>query len=71
MFFHRRNILQQVKSLVPSGKKVMINLDSNHTHDHVFRELEPYAPMTTINSQWVVFDTVVEDLPIDYKWDRP
>jgi cephalosporin hydroxylase len=65
------NIVNQVKSLVPSGKKVMICLDSNHTHDHVLRELELYAPLTSVNSYCVVFDTVVEDLPVDYKWERP
>ena len=41
-------------------------LDSNHTHEHVFKELELYAPFVTIGSYIVVFDTIVEDLPDGY-----
>jgi cephalosporin hydroxylase len=54
------------------GKKtVLVCLDSNHTHDHVLAELEAYAPMTTVGSYCVVFDTVVEDLPKALSGDRP
>lgn len=45
------------------GKRVLVVLDSNHTHDHVLAELEAYAPMVSVGSYCVVFDTVVEDLP--------
>ena len=38
-------------------------LDSNHTHDHVLRELELYAPLVTRDSYLIVFDTLIEDLP--------
>ena len=44
-------------------KRVLVCLDSNHTHDHVLAELEAYAPLTTVGSYCVVFDTIVEDLP--------
>ena len=46
-------------------------LDSNHTHDHVLAELQAYAPMTSVGSYCIVFDTVVEDLPADMFPDRP
>ena len=49
----------------------MVILDSNHTHDHVLAELELYAPMTSVGSYCVVFDTIVEDLPADMYPDRP
>jgi cephalosporin hydroxylase len=50
-----------------SGKKtILVSLDSNHTHEHVLRELELYAPFVTTGSYIVVFDTIVEDLPDDY-----
>ena len=40
-------------------------------HEHVFAELEAYAPLTTVGSYCVVFDTVVEELPKALSGDRP
>lgn len=45
------------------GKRVMVCLDSLHTHDHVSRELELYSPLVTKGCYLVVFDTCIEDLP--------
>lgn len=42
---------------------VMVVLDSDHTHAHVLRELELYAPLVTRGSYLIVFDTLIEDLP--------
>ncbi|HQU87930.1 MAG TPA: cephalosporin hydroxylase family protein [Denitromonas sp.] len=53
------------------GKKVMVVLDSNHTHEHVLGELERYAPLTSPGSYCVVMDTVVEDMPASLFGDRP
>lgn len=50
---------------------VLLVLDSNHTHDHVRRELDLYAPLVTVGSYCVVFDTIVEQLPEDLIGDRP
>jgi len=44
-------------------RAVMVILDSDHTHAHVLRELELYAPLVTRGSYLVVFDTLIEDLP--------
>jgi cephalosporin hydroxylase len=49
---------------------VMVVLDSDHTHAHVLRELELYAPLVTRGSYLVVFDTVIEDMPDDFFADR-
>ena len=38
-------------------------LDSNHTHEHALAELKAYAPLVSVGSYCVVFDTVIEDLP--------
>lgn len=54
-----------------ADKRVLVVLDSNHTHDHVLAELEAYAPFVGIGSYCVVFDTVVEDLPPGMYPDRP
>lgn len=54
------------------GKTTVVFLDSNHTHDHVLAELRAYAPLVSVGSYCVVFDTFVEDMPDDYVWtDRP
>lgn len=54
-----------------AGKRVLVVLDSNHTHAHVLAELEAYAPLVAPGSYCVVFDTVVEDMPPDAFPDRP
>jgi len=65
-------IISEVKQYVEGQKKVIVVLDSNHTHDHVLKELELYSPFVTIGSYIIVFDTIVEDLPKNYFSDpRP
>jgi cephalosporin hydroxylase len=51
--------------------RVLVALDSNHTHAHVMKELELYSPFTSIGSYCIVFDTIVETLPADMFPDRP
>jgi cephalosporin hydroxylase len=64
-------IIDQVKEKAKGKQKILVCLDSNHTHDHVFAELEAYAPLTSVGSYCVVFDTVIQDMPADMFHDRP
>ena len=64
-------IFRQVSEKSKYKKRILICLDSNHTHEHVLAELELYAPLTTVGSYCVVFDTVVEDMPKELAGDRP
>lgn len=64
-------IVEQVRQIAAPYRKVLVCLDSNHTHDHVLAELEAYASLTSVGSYCVVFDTVVEDLPKEMFPDRP
>lgn len=64
-------IIEQVKAKAEGKQKILVFLDSNHTHDHVLAELKAYAPLTSVDSYCVVFDTVIEDLPADMFGDRP
>jgi cephalosporin hydroxylase len=65
------DIVTQVRQFAAKFKRVLVCLDSNHTHDHVLAELKAYAPLVTSGSYCVVFDTVVEDMPADMFPDRP
>ena len=64
-------IIAQVVAKAKDKQKVMVCLDSNHSHAHVLAELQAYAPLTSIGSYCVVFDTVVEDMPGELAGDRP
>jgi cephalosporin hydroxylase len=64
-------IAKKVFALAKGRKKILIVLDSMHTHDHVARELELYSPLVSSGSYLVVFDTIIEDLPADFFPDRP
>lgn len=65
------DIIAQVHAVAAKYSRVLVCLDSNHTHDHVLAELNAYAPLTSTGSYCVVFDTVVEDLPKEMFPDRP
>lgn len=64
-------IISQVKEIAIGFKRILVSLDSNHTHEHVLAELEAYAPLVTAGSYCVVFDTIIEDLPTDSFSNRP
>jgi cephalosporin hydroxylase len=64
-------IIEQVKEVARGYQRVLVCLDSNHTHDHVLAELEAYAPLVSVGSYCVVFDTLIEDMPKEMFPDRP
>ena len=66
-----QSVIDQVKKHVKPEHRVMVILDSNHTHDHVLEELRLYSDLTTKDCYLVVMDTVVDDMPKDYFPDRP
>jgi cephalosporin hydroxylase len=64
-------IIAQVSATAANFNKVLVCLDSNHTHAHVLAELQAYAPLTSVGSYCCVFDTVIEDMPKEMFPDRP
>jgi cephalosporin hydroxylase len=64
-------IVEQVHAVAANYSCVLVCLDSNHTHDHVLAELEAYAPLTSVGSYCVAFDTLIEDMPKEMFPDRP
>jgi len=65
------SIVEQVKAKAAGKQSVLVCLDSNHTHDHVLAELCAYAPLVTLNSYCIVFDTLIDDMPASMFSDRP
>ena len=66
-----KNIARQVYDFAKNKKRIMVLLDSMHTHGHVLKELEFYSSLVTKESYLVVFDTIIEDMPEDFFPDRP
>jgi len=64
-------VIEQVYNISRGYRKIMVLLDSMHTHDHVMAELEAYAPLVSGESYCVVFDTIIEDMPEAASSDRP
>jgi len=61
----------QVRQIAKGYNRVLVCLDSNHTHEHVLDELHAYAPLVSVGSYCVVFDTLIEDMPSDLFPNRP
>lgn len=61
-----KETLENVSQHTAGKSKILVTLDSNHTHEHVMKELELYSPFVSVDSYMVVFDTIVEDLPEGY-----
>ena len=64
-------IITQVNKIAEGKEKILIILDSLHTHEHVLKELQLYSPMVTNGSYLIVLDTAIEDVPEDLFSDRP
>ena len=65
------DVVAQVRQVAKGFKRVLVCLDSNHTHNHVLAELEAYAPLVTPGSYCVVFDTVIDEMPDGTYPNRP
>ena len=63
--------LAQVKVLLGGPRKVMVMLDSYHTHEHVLNELRSYAPFIEKGQYLICGDTVVERIPPQLHRTRP
>ena len=64
-------VSKKIINLANNYKKNLVMLDSNHTHDHVLRELEIYSKLVSPGSYLIVFDTVIENMPASYFDNRP
>ena len=65
------DVIERVHKKASEFQRILVCLDSNHTHEHVLAELEAYASLVSLDSYCVVFDTIIEDLPDDMFPERP
>jgi cephalosporin hydroxylase len=64
-------IVEEVRARAAQCERVMVVLDSDHTHDHVLGELRTYGPLVSVDQHLVVADTFVEDIPPQSHRPRP
>lgn len=61
-----KDIINQVYKIANKNKKILVILDSNHSHDHVLSELNAYSKLVKKGSYLIVFDTSINDIPKKY-----
>lgn len=67
-----KNLIRNLMLFREGGYRFLVILDSNHTHNHVLKELQLYAPLVSVGSYIVVFDTAIEFYGhLDKNQDRP
>lgn len=64
-------IIKKIQKIVKRHKNIMVCLDSLHTQEHVFKELDAYSKFVSIGNYLVVFDTIIEYLPKGFFKNRP
>ena len=65
-----KETISKVEKTVQGKKKILVILDSNHTHEHVIAELQHYSKFVNKNSYLIVLDTIIEDMPQNFFKDR-
>jgi cephalosporin hydroxylase len=65
------DVLAVVRDHVQGKQRVMVVLDSDHSHDHVLSELRAYGPLVSLGQFLVVADTMVEEMPTPEHRARP
>jgi cephalosporin hydroxylase len=72
-----KTIVEQVKSRVRPGEKVLVLLDSNHSKAHVLQELDAYSALVSIGSYIVATDGIMnlvaglDRTSPDFAWNNP
>ncbi len=65
------DVVSRVSEIAGRVERVLVILDSNHSHEHVLGELRAYGPLVSLGSYCVVFDTIIAELPDADFGERP
>jgi cephalosporin hydroxylase len=65
------SVFEIIRNQIPEDSRVLLVLDSNHTHDHVYEELNLWSPLVRKDSYIIVSDTIVELIPEQGHRPRP
>ena len=65
------NVITHVRESLTEDDRVMVLMDSNHTHDHVLDELRAFGPIVSTGQYAIVTDTVIENIPEQTHRPRP
>jgi len=64
-------VVRQVKAIASKYRRVMVVLDSLHTHEHVIAELRTYSEFVSDGCYLILPDTFIEYFPPGYFSNRP
>ena len=63
------NIFSEIKEKIGDRRKCMVILDSWHTMDHVYKEMEMYSQLVPKGGYMIVEDSHVNGNPVPWKWN--
>jgi len=64
-------VAKKVYQHAKGKERILVFLDSLHTHDHVLKELKVYSRLVKKGGYIVVFDTMIENMPENSFPNRP
>tara|TARA_B100001121_G_C18571660_1_gene565304 strand:+ start:189 stop:929 length:741 start_codon:yes stop_codon:yes gene_type:complete len=59
----KESTLKKIREIIGNYKNILIHLDSNHTKNHVLKEIKLYSKLLKKNNYIVVGDTIIEKIP--------
>jgi len=65
-----RESVDMIEEITGGSREVMILLDSNHTHEHVYQELQLYSELVGKGYYLICGDTIIEEFPDDGPRER-
>lgn len=57
-----KEIFEKIRNIIPEKSKILVILDSNHTRDHVLKELNLYSSLVSRGSYIIVEDTIMPEV---------